>query len=98
MTAEEAQGYLDQLPGWELVDGSRIRRGYRFKNFKYALDFANDIGRIAEEQGHHPELTLGWGHVDVELWTHKIRGLTESDFILAAKIEEQAAKSSGLKV
>lgn len=74
---------------WKLIhDESRIRRDFKFKNFKRALEFANEVGRIAEEEKHHPELFLGWGHCDVEIWTHANNNLVENDFILAAKIDE----------
>jgi len=80
---------LAPLPGdWKVVEGHHLARTYSFPDFLQALAAVNRIGSLAEEQGHHPELRLGWGHVDVEIWTHKIDGLTESDFILAAKIEE----------
>lgn len=74
---------------WKLThDESRIRRDFKFKNFKRALEFANEVGRIAEEEKHHPELFLGWGHCDVEIWTHANNNLVENDFILAAKVDE----------
>ena len=78
---------LDQVPGWELADsGKRITRCYKRKDFAEALAFVNRIGAVAEEEGHHPDITFGWGYVTVELFTHKIGGLHENDFILAAKI------------
>lgn len=67
---------------------SRIMRKFKFKNFKKALEFANEVGRIAEEEKHHPEIHLGWGHCDIEIWTHANNNLHENDFILAAKIDE----------
>jgi 4a-hydroxytetrahydrobiopterin dehydratase len=73
---------------WNVEDEHHLSRTFKFDNFKQALDFTQAIGNLAEEQDHHPELQLGWGHVDVELWSHKIGGLSESDFILAAKIDE----------
>ena len=74
---------------WELThEGSRIRRNFKFKNFKRALEFANEVGRLAEEEKHHPEIHLGWGHCDIEIWTHTNNNLVENDFILAAKINE----------
>lgn len=75
-------------PEWKLQsEDSRIRRDFKFKNFKRALEFANEVGTIAEEEKHHPELHLGWGHCDIEIWTHTNNNLHENDFILAAKID-----------
>ena len=76
-----------QTPGWEVVDGHHLSRNFTFPDFRTALDFVNRVGATAEEQGHHPDIYLSWGKVGVTTWTHKIDGLTESDFILAAKIE-----------
>ena len=84
----EARGYLRQVEGWELVGVHHIRREFGFPDFLQALAAANRIGALAEEQGHHPDLHLAWGRLAVEIWTHKIDGLTESDFILAAKIND----------
>ena len=72
---------------WEVVDQHHLEKEYTFKNFVDALAFVNRIGAIAEEQGHHPDIALGWGRVAVAIWTHKIDALTESDFILAAKFD-----------
>lgn len=78
---------------WRLVnDDSRIRRDFKFKNFKRAIEFANIVGGIAETEKHHPEIFLGWGHCDVEIWTHANNNLVENDFILAAKIDEAFSK------
>jgi 4a-hydroxytetrahydrobiopterin dehydratase len=76
-----------QVPGWEVVDEHHLRREFRFKNFREALDFVNRVGELAEEQAHHPDIELGWGRVGIVIFTHKIDGLTESDFILAAKVD-----------
>lgn len=73
--------------GWSIVDDHHLVKEYRFKNFREALDFTNRIGELAESQNHHPDIHLAWGRVQVSIWTHKINGLTESDFILAAKID-----------
>lgn len=73
--------------GWECKDEKKLSKTYRFKNFKEALAFVNDVGKTAEEEGHHPDITLSWGKVVIELMTHKIHGLSESDFILAAKCD-----------
>jgi 4a-hydroxytetrahydrobiopterin dehydratase len=88
MQADRARSLLEELGnGWSLNDDGHLEKTYSFKNFAKAMSFASEIGEIAESQSHHPELRVGWGHCDVELWTHKIRGLSDSDFYLAAKIE-----------
>ena len=73
---------------WEAVNEHHLEKEYHFRNFREALDFVNKVGEIAETEGHHPEIEFGWGHVKLAVWTHKIDGLTESDFILAAKADE----------
>jgi len=73
---------------WSIVDEHHIVRAYKFPDFKSALAFVNKVGAIAEEQGHHPDILLGWGKVEITTWTHAVDGLTESDFILAAKIDQ----------
>ncbi len=78
---------LAQLDSWEVVDGHHLQRRYRVRNFVAALDLVNRIGAIAEDQFHHPDLDLAWGKVGVKIWTHKIDGLTESDFVFAAKCD-----------
>lgn len=86
LTGKELQRTFKELEdGWELIEEKRIEKTYRFKDFKGALAFVNDLGKIAEEQGHHPDIELSWGKVKVILWTHKIHGLSESDFVMAAK-------------
>ena len=87
LTADEIKPLAQQLPDWDIVDGHHLDRTYKFKNFRDALDFTNKVGELAEEQGHHPDIYLSWGKVGIRLWTHKIDGLTESDFVMAAKIE-----------
>lgn len=84
----EVRDLLGQLDGWRLEQGHHLTKDYVFPDFARALAFVNRIGAIAEEQGHHPDLYLAWGKVRVEVWTHKISGLTESDFIFAAKVDE----------
>lgn len=81
---------LLEVPGWDLgADKKRITREYKFKDFKEALAFVNDVGRIAEEEGHHPDISLfNYKYVRISLSTHAIGGLSENDFILAAKIDE----------
>jgi 4a-hydroxytetrahydrobiopterin dehydratase len=78
---------LSSLTDWKLNSDHHLEKEYIFKNFKEALAFTNVIGSIAEQEGHHPDLFLTWGKVKVVLWTHKIHGLSENDFILAAKID-----------
>ena len=73
--------------GWKAVNDHHLEKEYRFSDFSAALAFTNRVGAIAEEQGHHPDIYLSWGKVRLEIWTHKIDGLTESDFILAAKAD-----------
>jgi 4a-hydroxytetrahydrobiopterin dehydratase len=77
-----------QVDGWQVVEEHHIKKSFNFPDFRKALDFVNSVGEVAEEQGHHPDIFLSWGKADVTIWTHKINGLTESDFILAAKIDE----------
>jgi 4a-hydroxytetrahydrobiopterin dehydratase len=86
---EQVGGYLAALPGWTLTaDGRRIRREWRAKDFEAALAFFNRVGRLAEEEGHHPDLHLtSYRNVAIEIWTHAVGGLSENDFILAAKID-----------
>ena len=86
LRGEELQSFLKQVPGWEVANEHHLEREFRFPDFKAALDFVNRVGAIAEEQGHHPDILLSWGKAQITMWTHKVDGLTESDFILAAKI------------
>ena len=74
--------------GWRVVDEHHLEKAYAFDDFRQALDFTNRVGEIAEAEGHHPDVHLGWGRVKLTIWTHKIDGLTESDFILAAHADE----------
>lgn len=88
MQEAQIQEYLSQLKTtWEVVDGIKIRKEFKFKNFKEALDFVNKVGELAEQENHHPDISLAWGKVVIELSTHAVNGLSENDFILAAKIE-----------
>lgn len=75
------------VPGWSVVNEHHITRAFSFPDFRQALDFVNRVGELAEEQGHHPDILLAWGKAEITMWTHKIDGLTESDFIMAAKID-----------
>lgn len=74
--------------GWLIVQEHHLEKEFRFRNFREALAFVNRIGALAEQQGHHPDIYLAWGLVKVLVWTHKINGLTESDFVFAAKTDE----------
>lgn len=86
---EQAKEYLKNLPEWEISErGTSIVRTVKYKDFKQALDFVNKVGEIAEEQNHHPDLSLGWGYCHVVLMTHSINGLHENDFIMASKVEK----------
>ena len=73
--------------GWKVVHSHHLEREFTFKNFREALTFTNRLGELAEAQNHHPDIYLAWGKVKITLWTHKIDGLTESDFVMAAKID-----------
>lgn len=89
MTLETVQAYLKNISDeWNSESNRSIKRDFPFKNFKQGLDFVNRLGEIAEEEGHHPDLHMYYSHVEVELSTHDIGGLSENDFILAAKIDE----------
>ncbi len=77
-----------QVDGWIVVGEHHVTKAYKFPDFRKALDFVNRVGELAEQQGHHPDIYLTWGRVEIKSWTHKIDGLTESDFILAAKIDQ----------
>jgi len=89
LTASEIEPLISQLSDdWEVVENHHLEKRFEFKNFRAALDFTNKVGELAEEQGHHPDIYLAWGRVDIKIWTHKIDGLTESDFVMAAKIDE----------
>lgn len=86
LTKEQAEGYLGEASGWTLIaSDSRIERRFKFGNFVDALAFVNKLGALAEEEGHHPDIAFGWGYCNVVFFTHKIGGLHENDFIMAAK-------------
>ncbi len=88
MSASQAQAMLTELAdGWTLNSAGHLSRSYVFDDFMGALEFANQVGAVAEAQGHHPDLLVAWGKCGVEIWTHKINGLAEADFILAAKAD-----------
>lgn len=88
LTRMDAEAFLMHTPRWSLnEDATEISREFRFKDFKEAMAFANAIGEIAEEEGHHPDLRVSWGKVGIHLTTHAIGGLSENDFIVAAKVD-----------
>ncbi len=87
LKGEQIANLLVQLDGWEAVNEHHLKRVYKFPNFRGAQEFVSRVGELAEEQGHHPDICFGWGRAEITIWTHKIDGLTESDFILAAKID-----------
>jgi 4a-hydroxytetrahydrobiopterin dehydratase len=86
-----------ELPDWKIVNEHHIARGFKLPDFRTALDFVNKVGALAEEQGHHPDIFLAWGKVEITIWTHKIDGLTESDFILGAKIDRLYQPAGGVR-
>ena len=90
----ELDALKKQVPGWEVVNDHHLKKGFSFPDFQRSLDFVNRVGALAEEQGHHPDILLAWGKAEITIWTHKIDGLTESDFILAAKIERLKRESA----
>src|SRR4051794_35512549 len=87
LKGEELKSFAGQTPQWTVVSEHHLERSFKFPDFRTALQFVNAIGEIAESEGHHPDLELGWGRVGVKIYTHTIDGLAESDFILAAKID-----------
>lgn len=94
MTAEQIAHYRPQIDtAWEVIDDKKIRREFKFKDFKEAMTFVNKIAELAETQGHHPDISIHYSKVVIELWTHKIKGLFVNDFILAAKIDELSEAS-----
>jgi 4a-hydroxytetrahydrobiopterin dehydratase len=87
LKGEALQSLWRQVEGWNVIDEHHLVKTYKFPDFVAALGFVNKVGNLAEEQQHHPDIYLAWGKVEIKIWTHKINGLTESDFILAAKID-----------
>jgi 4a-hydroxytetrahydrobiopterin dehydratase len=87
----QAERYLAQTPGWSLdADGIKVRRKFNFPDFVSSLAFVTKVGDLAEEQGHHPDICMGWGYAEVVFYTHKIGGLHENDFVMAAKVNALA--------
>jgi 4a-hydroxytetrahydrobiopterin dehydratase len=96
LAPEEAEGYRAQAPEWALLDGStRIERTFRFENFREAFAFVARAADLAEAEGHHPDITFGWGYAVVSLRTEKIKGLHENDFIVAARLDRPAEDAAG---
>jgi 4a-hydroxytetrahydrobiopterin dehydratase len=93
LTAAEAEGHRAQTPDWALLeDATRIERTYKFRNFAEAFAFVARAAELAEAEGHHPDISFGWGYVTVSLRTKKIKGLHENDFIMAAKLDRIAGE------
>ena len=88
LKGEELASLQRQVDGWNVIEEHHITKAFKFPDFREALKFVNRVGELAEEQRHHPDIFLAWGKVEVTTWTHKINGLTESDFILGAKIDK----------
>ena len=88
LKGEDLRKLTGQLKGWRVVNEHHLEKEYKFKDFRDALEFTNRVGELAEAQGHHPDIYLAWGKVKLTVWTHKIDGLTESDFVLAAKADQ----------
>jgi len=88
LKGEQLADLMGHVPDWKLVNGHHLEKTYTFPDFAKALAFVNRVGEMAEQEGHHPDIYLAWGKVGVTTWTHKIDGLTESDFILAAKCDQ----------
>ncbi len=90
LKGEKLDDLLEKLKNnWKIIKEHHLEKEYSFKNFKEALDFTIKVGELAENQGHHPDIFLAWGKVKLIIWTHKIDGLTESDFIFAAKADKE---------
>lgn len=94
LTGTELDALKRHVPAWEVVNDHHLKKTFTFPDFQSALTFVNRVGVVAEEQGHHPDIYLAWGKVEIIIWTHKIDGLTESDFILAAKIDRLQRESA----
>ncbi len=91
LTQDEAEALLQKLDdGWFLNADGHLERAYSFSNFDHAMELANAVAEIADNENHHPDLHIAWGRCTVEIWTHKIKGLTESDFFFAAKADRAA--------
>ncbi len=84
---EEIKGYISQVNNWEVLENKKIRKLFKFKDFKETMEFVNKIAVIAEEEGHHPDIAIYYNKLEIVLWSHFVSGLSENDFILAAKID-----------
>jgi 4a-hydroxytetrahydrobiopterin dehydratase len=94
LSQEEAKAYLSQAQGWSLLDeGKRLERSFKFGNFREALDFVTRLGELSEREGHHPDISFGWGWAKVSWQTKKVRGLHQNDFIMAAKTSQLSGES-----
>ena len=89
LLGEEIAPLLNQLDGWNVVEEHHLLKDFKFTNFADALAFVNRVGAVAEREGHHPDISFGWGYAQIKIYTHAIDGLSESDFILAAKIDAE---------
>jgi 4a-hydroxytetrahydrobiopterin dehydratase len=87
LTEKEIRALKKQLSGWQLTKGKSLEKHFQFPDFKQALQYTNQIGKLAEKSGHHPDILLTYGAVQIQISTHSVKGLTENDFILAAKID-----------
>jgi len=94
LTGAELEHYASEVPHWNVIESNRIERTFRFPDFRQSLDFVNRVGELAETDHHHPDIYLSYGKVRVELFTHKVHGLTRNDFILAAKIDRMQSERS----
>ena len=88
---------MREVAAWKAMEEHHLVKSFRFKDFKTALDFVNRVGELSEREWHHPDLALAWGKVDIKIYTHKIDGLSENDFILAAKIDRLYLSAAGRK-
>lgn len=95
LKGEELARLQEQVKAWSVIEEHHIAKTFKFPDFRLALEFVQQVGTLAEEQEHHPDIALSWGKVEITLWTHKINGLTESDFILAAKTDRLYDRQSG---
>ena len=97
LEGEAIEGLLREVAAWKAMEEHHLVKSFRFKDFKTALDFVNRVGELSEREWHHPDLALAWGKVDIKIYTHKIDGLSENDFILAAKIDRLYLSAAGRK-
>ena len=86
LTSTQIKEYLSKISGWKL-NKNQIKKSFKFLNFQSSLDFINQVGKLAEQEGHHPDIEFGWGYATITLTTHSLKGLSINDFILAAKID-----------